>query len=72
MDVYRRIPSGRMSELFGNTTFDTDVMMREFGLARAAKNMLNHLNKTDIDNLQSYADGINDCADSLTILPLEY
>ncbi|KAL4430319.1 hypothetical protein ABPG74_019478 [Tetrahymena malaccensis] len=72
MDMYRRIASGRMSELFGNSTLDTDIMMREFGFRRAAEKMRDHLTKDILETIQAYADGINDCVDSMKILPLEY
>lgn len=61
-----------MSELFGNSTLETDMMMRSFGIARAARKMEKELSKEVRDSLQSYADGVNDCADSMKILPLEY
>jgi len=45
MDIFRRIPSGRMSELLGNATVETDKMLREFGLGRAGRAMLEYLSK---------------------------
>lgn len=72
MDIFRRIPSGRMSELLGNATVETDKMLREFGLGRAARAMEEYLSEDSKGNLQAYADGINDCAESLPLLPLEY
>lgn len=39
MDIYRRVPSGRMSELFGNTTLETDILLKELGISEAAENM---------------------------------
>lgn len=39
MDIFRRIPSGRMSELLGDSTLSLDITMRELGLGRAARAM---------------------------------
>lgn len=39
MDIYRRVPSGRMSELFGNSTLETDILLKELGISSAAKKL---------------------------------
>jgi penicillin amidase len=51
MDIYRRLASGRMSELFGNSTIETDIMFRELGLNRAARKAISHLSIDAIDSI---------------------
>lgn len=59
MEVSRRAIGGRLSELFGSSTQDIDVMMRTLGLYRAAEAALPRLSPEARTILQSYADGVN-------------
>ena len=36
MDFYRRVGAGRLSEVLGDATIDTDPLLRTVGLRRAA------------------------------------
>ncbi|EGR30548.1 hypothetical protein IMG5_129652 [Ichthyophthirius multifiliis] len=72
MDIYRRLASGKMSELFGNSTLEMDIMFLELGLNRAAKNIISQISPETIINLQAYTTGINECSQKMNVLPLEY
>ena len=54
----RRIASGRLSEIFGSKTINTDKFMRMLGCRRSAEQAFPMLE--DKDSLRAYADGIND------------
>ena len=72
MHLNRMIPSGRMSEIFGRPTLETDIRLRTFGLRRAAEMMEQKLSQEVRENLQAYADGVNDYVASLSVLPMEF
>jgi len=59
MDLYRRAAQGRLSEVLGEPTVESDTFMRTIGLARAAKADLSVLSPDTIRLLQDYADGVN-------------
>ena len=74
MDMYRRLIEGRLSEILGEITFDTDVFYRNLGLKQAANESL----KAIQDNFpqlygyfQAFAEGINYYIDNGP-LPLEF
>ncbi len=59
MDVRRHITSGRLSELFGQTTLKTDEFVRTLGWRRTAAHEMALLQPRTREALQSYADGVN-------------
>ena len=59
MDVRRHITSGRLSELFGQTTLETDEFVRTLGWRRTAAREMALLQPRTREALQSYADGVN-------------
>ncbi len=59
MDLYRRAAEGRLSEVLGAPTLESDTFMRTIGLARAAKLDLSALQPATVRLLQDYADGVN-------------
>jgi penicillin amidase len=59
MDFQRRIASGRLSEILGPATLDTDRMMRTVGFARAAREALGALNAETRASLDAYVAGVN-------------
>jgi len=59
MDVRRHITSGRLSELFGSTTLETDEFVRTLGWRRTAARELSLLEPRTREALQDYADGVN-------------
>ncbi len=59
MDVRRHITAGRLSELFGSTTLETDEFVRTLGWRRTAARELSLLEPRTRAALQDYADGVN-------------
>lgn len=59
MEFWRRIGSGRLSEVFGNATLSTDRFVRTQGWARVAAEEEKMLDDQTRFELQAYADGVN-------------
>lgn len=59
MEVWRRISSGRLSEIFGAGSLDTDRFIRTLGWRQAAQRDLDAMPQDARDALQWYADGVN-------------
>lgn len=59
MDFNRHVGSGRLSEMLGSATVDTDVFLRSVGWERVARAELDLLDAQSLAMLQSYADGVN-------------
>ena len=63
MDLLRRVGSGRLSEIFGEKTFDTDKFLRTLGLHRQMKENWNKFKKTApkemIQEIESFINGLN-------------
>ena len=59
MEFWRRIGSGRLSELFGKKTVGTDVFLRTAGFRRAAEQDYEAADLEEKNILQAYADGVN-------------
>jgi len=59
MEFQRRIGSGRLSELFGESTLETDKFLRTLGVARAARSALANLAPDARTSLEAYAAGVN-------------
>ncbi|KRF16779.1 penicillin amidase [Nocardioides sp. Soil797] len=75
MDVRRHITAGRLSELFGRTTLETDKAVRTMGWRRVAERELALLEPETRSALESYADGVNAYLDqhsSTSEISLEY
>jgi penicillin amidase len=73
MDMQRRIGLGRLSEILGEPTLETDLLFRTIGTNRSAQQDLAHLTPDDRTALQHYADGVNAyIAQHRDRLPLEY
>ncbi|MEK6255966.1 MAG: penicillin acylase family protein, partial [Chloroflexota bacterium] len=60
MDMNRHASAGRVSELLGSATIETDVFLRTLGWERVAKQELEMLDEQTLNDLQSYADGVNE------------
>lgn len=75
MDMLRRIGAGRLSELFGQDSFETDRFFRSLGINRFARQYAERLgNEQDtpyVQLIEAYQDGINHYIDSGR-MPLEY
>lgn len=73
MDLNRRTASGRLSEIFGAATLETDRFLRTVGLRRAAEGMLSSIDGDTRAALQAYADGVNAfIAQHTSRLPIEF
>lgn len=73
MEFNRRAASGRLSEIFGPVTLDTDRFLRTVGLRRAAEAEAAQLGDEMTRVLQAYADGVNAyIASRRGRLPLEF
>lgn len=59
MEFWRHTGSGRLSEIFGPSTLNTDRFIRTIGWRRAAEADLAILSTADRAVLQSFADGVN-------------
>jgi len=72
MTLLRRLAAGKLSEIFGKSTFDMDLFQRKIGFARKAANDVHDLSADDLTLLQSYCNGINAWIHSKKILPPEF
>lgn len=73
MELNRRLPSGRMSEIVGEIAFGTDQLMRIIGLERAAKNDWMHAPEETALVMNAYARGVNAFLEThRNTLPLEF
>lgn len=60
MDLWRRIASGCLSEVFGKKTLEADKVLRTLGFRRAAQRDWQRLQTTELAPLvQAYSDGVN-------------
>ncbi len=59
MEFWRRISSGRLSELFGKSTLETDKFLRTLGVYRVAQREVELLSPDTRRYLEAYAAGVN-------------
>src|SRR5215831_17181835 len=59
MDYQRRLFSGRLAEMLGKRSLDTDIRMRTYGLRRAAEASLSSYSSETRSIFSAYADGVN-------------
>jgi len=71
IDYYRKVGSGRLSELVGPGAIETDIQLRTMGLRRAALATWQAADAETKGLLQSYANGVNTWLNS-NPLPPEY
>jgi penicillin amidase len=72
MEMQRRIGAGRLSEIFGEDTLETDQFLRTVGFYRAAEAAWPALAPEVQSALQAYADGVNAYVASGAALPPEF
>jgi penicillin amidase len=73
MDFNRRVPSGRLSELFGEVTLTSDRFLRTIGMRRAAEEERAHLDAESAAALAAYAAGVNAwTSEHRSRLPIEF
>ncbi len=59
LEFNRRVTRGRLSEVLGPATLETDLLMRTLGIRRAAQAQYDFLSEEAKQALQAYAAGIN-------------
>ena len=59
MEMNRRIASGRLAELLGDSALDADKLFRTLGIRHSAQASLRHFNDETRGTLASYAAGVN-------------
>ncbi|MCX8123726.1 MAG: penicillin acylase family protein [Spirochaetes bacterium] len=59
MDLLRRVTTGRLSEIFGDSMLETDVLMRALQITKKSKYVIAHTDPNVIAHLQAFADGVN-------------
>lgn len=59
MDFQRHVGAGRLSEMLGSNTIDTDIFLRTVGWERVSRLELDLLDDESAATLQAYADGVN-------------
>jgi penicillin amidase len=59
MEMNRRVAAGRLSEVFGTATLDTDRFLRTLGVYRIAEKTVENLDADTRHGLEAYAAGFN-------------
>ena len=59
MDFRRHVTAGRLSELFGRSTVETDMYVRTMGWRRVAERELDLLAPATVAYLEAYSEGVN-------------
>jgi penicillin amidase len=59
MDFWRHIGSGRLSEMFGSATIETDMFLRTLGFEEIVTKEIEQIDKETLSALESYAEGVN-------------
>ena len=72
MDLIRRLSQGRLSEMLGSVTLETDKQQRMIGHTRLAQKALESLSDHNRRRLQAYADGVNAYHETCRSLPFEF
>ncbi|UAA39453.1 penicillin acylase family protein [Paraneptunicella aestuarii] len=72
MNYNRRLAQGRLSEIMGRGSLDSDKFMRTLGFARAAQADLQSLDESALQALTSYANGVNAWINEGNVLPVEF
>ncbi len=72
MDLQRRLPSGRLSEIVGEDACESDTFYRTLGMHRAAEETWEKSEQWAKDIAESYCKGINYYIHTTDTLPIEY
>ena len=72
MDVTRRAATGRLSEIFGESVIEADLLVRTVGLEHIAKKQVEKHSPEDLAALEAFSDGVNSCIHHLQKLPPEF
>lgn len=73
METNRRVAAGRLSEIIGPDTIETDRLLRTLGLMRAAQREVATYDETTLDILRAFSSGVNAFIESKkSRLPIEF
>src|SRR5918996_527342 len=72
LDLYRRMASGRLSEIGGRETLPADRLMRTLGLRRVAEREVAELDPAMLGELDAYCAGVNTAVEAAAALPAEF
>lgn len=72
MEINRRIAFGRLSEVFGEPTLESDKFFRILGLERNARKVWEHMSEKDKNILVHYSEGVNEGIRQAKVLPMEF
>jgi len=59
MDLYRRVCTGRLSEIFGEDLVETDLLMRALLIPEKSRRVLEKSEAAVVDMIESFVDGVN-------------
>jgi penicillin G amidase len=59
LEFNRRLMRGRLAEVFGRSTLETDLLMRTLGIREAARAQIAGLSEDGRQALQAYSNGVN-------------
>lgn len=72
MDLIRRKSSGRLAEIFGEATLESDIRQRHFDFERTARKIVDALPSKHRQVLEFYAEGVNAYIEQTDSLPPEF
>ena len=72
LDLYRRMASGRLSEIVGGEALRADRLMRTLGLRRIAEREVPELADWLREELDAYCAGVNSAVETARALPAEF
>jgi penicillin G amidase len=72
LDLYRRMASGRLSEIVGGEALRADRLMRTLGLRRIAEREVPELPAGLREELDAYCAGVNSAVEAARALPAEF
>jgi len=59
MEFFRRVAAGRLSEVLGEATLDSDRFLRTLGMGRVAERAVGTLDSETREYLEAYTEGVN-------------
>ena len=65
MALLRRASQGKLSEMFGKDTLDSDILLRELGIYLNAKKSIEIQDSDTISALVAYSNGVNEWIDTI-------
>jgi penicillin amidase len=73
MDLLRRVTLGRLSEIFGDSFVETDLLLRSLAFSEKSQKIISHSDKNMKDALIAFTEGVNEyLKDHEGKMPLEF